>query len=55
MPHIKSMLCPDTSTLKDNLYKLKNDYHNIYDKISISYEIALCFNEETGCKINETA
>ena len=46
------MLCPDTAKLKD-FYKLKNNYNNREDKVSISFEIALCGNERDDCVTDE--
>jgi len=46
------MLCPDTDMISD-FYRLRNDYNNRDDKISISFEIALCHNEtERPCERN---
>jgi len=43
--HLNSTLCPDiTESIKDK-YKLKGDYNEINDRISISFEISKCYND----------
>jgi len=43
--HLNSTLCLDIIELIIDKYKLKGDYNEINDRISISFEISKCYND----------